>query len=224
MPRPFVWANCAVSLDGRLAYAGGRRARLSGPEDLKRVQEIRAGSQAILVGIGTIVADDPSLRVHWELLGRAPGPSPLRVVLDSRGRLESSARVLDGSQPTLIATAAGVTRRFPAGVEHFAAGEGRVDLDRLLEELARRGVRQLMVEGGGGVLASFLRGSLVDRLTVFVAPVVIGGTTAPSMVGGPDAAGAAKAVSLERQEARPIDGGWLLTYVPAGRNRDSAPL
>lgn len=221
---PFVWANCAVSLDGRLAYARGRRARLSGPEDLRRVQELRAASQAILVGVGTVRLDDPSLRVHWELLGRPPGPAPWRVVLDSRGSTPESARVLDGAQPTLVATAAGCERRFPEGVAQFAAGEGRVDLRALLAELGRRRVRQLLVEGGSAVLGSFLREGLVDRLTVFVASVVIGDREAPSMVSGLETPDADRALRLERGELRALDDGWLLSYRARGPSRAPAPL
>ncbi|EQD29124.1 2,5-diamino-6-hydroxy-4-(5-phosphoribosylamino)pyrimidine 1-reductase, partial [mine drainage metagenome] len=105
--RPFVWLNAAMSLDGRLAYAEGRRALLSGPEDLRRVQDLRRSLDAILVGSGTVLADDPSLRVHWERVVEDPplrGAQPTRVVLDARGRLPSGARVLDGSLPTLVFT------------------------------------------------------------------------------------------------------------------------
>jgi 2,5-diamino-6-(ribosylamino)-4(3H)-pyrimidinone 5'-phosphate reductase len=222
--RPYVWANCAISLDGRLAYAHGRRARLSGPEDLRRVQLLRAESQAILVGVGTVRADDPSLRVHWELLDRPPGPGPMRVILDSKGTIPDSARVLDGSVPTLVATAEGCPRRFPNPVETFASGMNSVDLPALLEELGRRGVRRVLVEGGSAVLASFLRGALVDRLTVYVASVLIGGSTAPTMISGPETMDALGAVPLVRGDAQPMDDGWLLTYLPRGGDPAAAPL
>ncbi len=95
--------NCAVSMDGRLALAGGARARLSSEEDLRRVQQLRAAVDAIVVGVGTVLLDDPSLRVHWELLGRPPGRNPTRVVLDSRGRTPAGARILDETAPTVVA-------------------------------------------------------------------------------------------------------------------------
>ena len=212
--RPFVWANCAVSTDGRLAYSGGRRARLSGPDDLRRVQSIRAESQAILVGAGTIRADDPSLRVHWEMLDRPRGPEPLRVILDSRSGVPRGARVFDGSQPTLLASAEDHRTDPPPGIDRFVSGRGRVDLSGLLAELDRRRVRQLLVEGGSETLAAFLRGRLVDRLTIYLAPVIIGGRDAPTMVGGPETIDAAGEIPLRRIEARPIDDGWLLTFEP----------
>lgn len=215
--RPFVWVNCAVSADGRLAYAHGRRARLSGPRDLQRVQRLRAESGAILVGAGTVRLDDPSLRVHWELLDRPPGPSPLRVVLAAEGRLPPAAKVLDGSAPTLVATSAGAAPALPPGVARFSAGVGRVDLPALLDELARRGVRQLLVEGGGEVLASFFRAGLVDRFTVFVAPVLIGGSSAPALIAGPECDDEHGTVRLRALEVVALDDGWLVTYGPGER-------
>ena len=220
--RPYVLANCAVSLDGRLAFAGGRRARLSGPEDLRRVQGLRADCQAILVGIGTVRADDPSLRVHWELLDRAPGPAPWRVVLDSHGSIPPGAKFLDGSIPTLVATTEGCARRFAPPVEQFRGGTDAVDLSQLLEDLHRRGVRRLLVEGGSQVLASFLRAGLVDRFTVFVASWIIGGSSAPPMVGGPETLDEPGALKLLRGSAEPVDDGWVLTYLPRRPGPDGA--
>jgi len=215
--RPWVRLNCAVSLDGRLAYAKGRRALLSGPQDLARVMRIRADVDAILVGVGTVLADDPSLRVHWERIGGPPGRSPVRVVLDSRGRVPEGAKVLDGSAPTIVATATGCARRFPPSVTTVAVGHPRVDLPALLEDLAGRGIGSILVEGGAEVLASFLRGGFFDELTVYVAPVVIGGTTATPMVAGPETPGASQAVPLTRVAAVPLDDGVLLTFRPGAR-------
>lgn len=210
--RPYVHINCAVSADGRLAFAEGRRARLSGPEDLKRVQELRAESDAILVGVGTVLKDDPSLRVHWELLERQEGRHPLRVILDSTGRTPPEARVLHGSQPTLVATATGCTRTFSKPVEQLVVGEGRVDLSRLLAELAHRGVRQLLVEGGATVIASFVRDGFVDALTVYMAPVLIGGTTAPPLMTGTETRTESEATALVLGRIRRLGEGVLLEW------------
>jgi 2,5-diamino-6-(ribosylamino)-4(3H)-pyrimidinone 5'-phosphate reductase len=218
--RPRVLLNCAISLDGRLAYAHARRAHLSGPHDLARVMRIRAGVDAILVGVNTVLIDDPALRVHWERIGGPQGRSPIRVVLDSRGRVPDGAKVLDGSAPTIVATARGCTRPFPPTVTHLEFGEGRVDLPALLAELSGRGIASILVEGGAEVLASFLRGGLFDELTVYLAPVVIGGLTAPSMVTGPETPGPLQAIGLERVAAVPLDDGVLMTFRPGAR----APL
>ncbi len=220
--RPRVLVNCAVSLDGRLAYAGGARARLSGPEDLIRVMRIRAASDGVVVGVGTVLADDPSLRVHRELLGETGGRAPYRIVLDSRGRTPEGARVLDGSAPTLLATAADCPRRFPEGIERYRGGTGRVDLEGLLGNLADRGFRQILVEGGAEVLSSFFRAGLVDRATVYIAPWLIGGHTAPPLLGGPECPDAAATIPAGPVTAEPLGAGLLLTFSPPGRA--GAPL
>lgn len=213
--RPKILVNCAASADGRLAYAGGRRALLSGPDDLRRVHEIRSEVDAIVVGVGTVIADDPSLRVKWELLGRAPGREPLRVVLDAHGRTPPSAKVLTPPPPTLIVTGASITRRWPDSVQVFRGPGDRTEIPLLWGELARRGVRSVLVEGGADVLSRVLRSGQFDRFTVYVAPVLIGGTSAPPLMSGPDAAVPAGIVPLRLERSERIAEGVLLTYVPA---------
>ncbi len=212
--RPEVWVNYATSEDGRIAYAGGRRARLSSREDLQRVQEMRSVADAILVGVGTVVLDDPSLRVHWELLGRPPGTAPTRVVVDATGRIPEGARVLDGSAPTVIGTSERCTRKFPDHVEVIVAGGEKVDLALLFERLHDRGIRRLMVEGGSEILASVFRGRLFDRCTVYHAPVVIGGRTAPTVAAGPETPSEREAVGLRLVALERLGEGYLATFVP----------
>ena len=215
--RPTVWVNCAASMDGRLAFAGGKRAALSCPEDLERVQRLRAGSDAILVGVGTVVQDDPSLRVHWELLGQPPGKNPTRVVVDGSGRTPANARVLDGSTPTIVATSERSTREYPPHVTRVVAGATRVDLGRLFAVLYDMGVRKLMVEGGAEILSSVLRAGLFDRFSIYYAPVVIGGATAPPVVSGPETRGSDDATTFELMGLERVGVGCLATYAPAGR-------
>ncbi len=240
--RPAVWVNCAVSLDGRLAFAGGARARLSSEEDLRRVHRLRARSDAILVGVGTVVLDDPSLRVQWDRIGEPAGPAPLRVVVDGSGRTPPGARVLDGSAPTLIATTKRSSRTYPDGVGRLVAGSDRVDLAELFVELHRRGVRRLMVEGGSEILASVIRGGLFDRMTVYYAPVVVGGRTAPTMVSGPETRTPEELRALDLESVERLGAGFVatfrppdrpdrgaaegadLSYPPSDRSRDEAPV
>lgn len=216
--RPAVWVNCAASADGRLAYAGGRRARLSSPEDLRRVQQLRANADAILVGVGTVVHDDPSLRVHWELLGLPEGKSPTRVVVDSSGRTPEKARVLDGTAPTIVATSERCTRTFPPHVHTVVAGGAKVDLARLFVRLHELGIRRLMVEGGAEILASVLREGLFDRFTVYYAPAVIGGATAPPVAGGPDPDPPEATVRLRLLTLDRLGEGYVVTYTPIPHN------
>ncbi len=215
--RPEVLLNCAVSMDGRLAYAGGTRARLSSEEDLRRVHQLRADVDAIVVGIGTVLQDDPSLRVRWELLDRPAGKAPIRVVLDSHGRTPSNARILGAETPTIVAVVEGTTPRFPPHVRTIVAGRDRVDLGRLLHALAAEGVHRVLVEGGAAVLASFVRAGLFDRWTVYYAPLVIGGTTAPSMISGPDTASRDGAETLQLVGVERLGEGVVATFVPARR-------
>lgn len=218
--RPAVWVNCAVSADGRLAFAGGQRARLSSPEDLLRVQRLRANADAILVGVGTVVLDDPSLRVHWDLLGQPEGRPPIRVVVDASGRTPEKARVLDGTSPTIVATTHGNHRPYPAHVEVIRAGSSAVPLGELFVALGHHGIRRLMVEGGASILASVLRGNLFDRLTIYYAPVAIGGSTAPPMLRGPESGSMEETIALTLESVERVGEGYVATYRP----RAGAPM
>jgi len=211
-----VWLNCAVSLDGRLAFAEGARARLSSPEDLERVHRLRAAVDGIVVGVGTVLADDPSLHVRWELVGRPPGPGPQRIILDSRGRIPERARVLDGSAPTIVATTRQNRRSYPSPVRTVIAGDETVDLGALFEELRRLGLRRLLVEGGAAVLASVVRAGLFDRWTIYYAPVVIGGSRAPPMLSGRESHDFAGSVRVKLADLERLGDGFLATFVPEG--------
>lgn len=217
--RPTVWLNCAASLDGRLAYAGGVRARLSSPEDLARVHRLRAGVDGIVVGVGTVVLDDPSLRVREELLDRPIAHRPWRIVVDASGRTPPAARLLDGSSPTLVLTTEENRRSYPEPVRTVVAGRGHVDLARGFEELGRRGLGRLLVEGGAALFASVVRARLFDRWTIYYAPVVIGGATAPPIVAGAEARGPNDAVGVRLASIERLGDGCLATYVPAAPAR-----
>lgn len=212
--RPVVWINCAVSADGRLAYSGGRRARLSGPTDRERVHRLRAHSDGILVGATTVELDDPALRIDWELLGEPARTGPYRIVADSTGRTPRTARILDGSAPTIVLTGRAGASAFPPSIPVIVAGEDRVDLGLALRRLKERGLERLLVEGGGEIIASLLKAGLFDRWTVYVAPVVIGGRSAPCVVAGEDLPAEQSSLPLRLRSAERIDEGVLLTWEP----------
>ncbi len=204
MARPRVLLNCASSLDGKLAGAGGRPLLLSSQEDLVRVHRMRAACDAILVGVGTILADDPSLRVKRV---HASGPDPIRVVLDSSGRTPPDARVLNGEARTLLMCAPGTHPPPGAEVVHVPRGPRGLDLAAVLQALWDRGVRDVMVEGGGNVLRSFLEAGLVDAWTLYVAPVLVG--EGPSLwPGGPAPAG----FGLQVEGVERLGEGALWTF------------
>ena len=215
--RPTVWVNCAASADGRIAFARGARARLSSPEDLRRVQELRVELDAILVGVGTVVLDDPSLRVHWELLGRAPGREPTRVVVDGSGRTPPHARVLDGSAPTIVVTTTRNRRAYPAHVRVVPAGDVRVEVRKAFQQLGALGIRSLLVEGGAEILGSVLESGEFDRLTIYYAPWVIGSETAPPIAAGPAAPSFDVAVRLELERLERLGEGYVASYRPVRR-------
>ena len=176
--RPVVTVHYAQTLDGRIASRTGDARWVSGEQSLRLAHELRAANDAVLVGIGTVLADDPRLTVRL-----AEGSSPIRVVVDSRLRTPLSANVLAPIPPgTLIATtpralesAAEALRASGAEVLRArATNDGRVDLGDLLGRLRDRGVRSVLIEGGRAIITSTLREGLVDRLTVCIAPKVIG--------------------------------------------------
>src|SRR5688500_2177556 len=153
-----------MSLDGCLGLPGPKPLNLSSPEDFRRVHELRAKSDAILVGIGTVLADDPKLTVKWELLGRKPGKNPVRLVLDANLRTPPGSELSRHDTPTILFHKRGA-KGGPPNAERVTVAvdaTGRLSLQAMLAELDRRGLRRLLVEGGPHVLAAFLRQRLVD--------------------------------------------------------------
>ncbi len=197
-----------MSVDGKIAFADARPAKLSNDEDVARVHRLRADVDAILVGVGTVLKDDPKLTVKAE---HARGRSPLRIVLDSDGKTPDHARVLDGSADTLIATCQDCTREF-AHAQVFRAGKDEVDLTAFLDHLSQRGVKTLLVEGGSTVIWSFLRQRLADELNVFVASLILGGHAAPTLAGGPGVHALPEAFRLRLESAERLGDGLLLRY------------
>lgn len=179
--RPFVTLSYAQSLDGSLAARPGARLQLSGPESTALTHRLRAAHDAVLVGIGTVLADDPQLTVRF-----SSGASPRPVVLDSQLRTPTGAALLRHPQPPWIAglaspngERAAALRRAGAEVLALPAdSQGLVSLAALLQESRRRGVSRLMVEGGARVIRSFLSARLVDWILIAIAPRFVGGLPA----------------------------------------------
>lgn len=169
-----VTLKLATSLDGRIATASGESKWITGEAARLEGHRLRAAHDAILVGVGTVLADDP------ELTARLPGRSvdqPLRVVLDSTLRTPVTAKVASGD--TLILTTAEPATVGSARVERVEAEDGRPSPGGALAALARAGVRSVLIEGGGQVAAAFLRAGLVERIEWFRAPILLGGDGLP---------------------------------------------
>jgi diaminohydroxyphosphoribosylaminopyrimidine deaminase/5-amino-6-(5-phosphoribosylamino)uracil reductase len=188
--RPWVHLKAAVTLDGRMATRTGESRWITGPEARRRAHRLRAQSDAVLVGIGTVLADDPALDVR-EVRGR----NPVRVVLDTSLRLPSQSRLLrtSGSESFVIlhgAAAPAASRAILAAlpgvslVEVPGAPDGRLDLAAALAALGRRSLRRVLVEGGAGVHGALLDAGLVDEVSVFVAPVLMGDDAAVPLARG----------------------------------------
>lgn len=211
--RPYVLVFATVSLDGRLASPTGY-SLLSCPEDFRLQHELRAWSDAVMVGANTALRDDPRLNVRL-----ARGRSPLRVVVDSRLRVPPTARLFHAGRGVLVTVEGHPRERLrpylERGVTVVEAGRGRVDLRRALEELAGLGVSRLMVEGGGTLICSLLREGLVDELRVTVAPTVFGGGVGLAHCSEPLAGG--RGLRFALAEHRVLCGGWIhLRLIPAG--------
>jgi diaminohydroxyphosphoribosylaminopyrimidine deaminase/5-amino-6-(5-phosphoribosylamino)uracil reductase len=182
--RPLVTVKLALSLDGRAAAADGSSRWITGPTARRDVHRLRASTDAVMAGIGTVIADDPQLTCR---LRGYDGSQPLRVVLDSSLRVPHDARVLADDAPTLVATTAkapedalDAVRARGAEVVRFPSRDGRVDVVAVLEELGRRGLNDVLVEGGPTLAGEMIERGLVDRYTTYLAPKLLGqlGTSA----------------------------------------------
>jgi len=201
--------NCAMSVDGKIALPSRRQTRISNEEDMRRVHLIRAKADAVLVGIGTILADDPKLTAKREYV--KVEKQPLRVVLDSMGRTPSNAEVLNGSADTLIVTNERCDISWK-GAEVLRLGKDRVDLSSLLRRLEERGIETLLVEGGATVIWSFLKEGLADELSVFVGSMIIGGAKSPTLADGDGFGSLDEMRRLELLKVDRLGDGALLLY------------
>jgi diaminohydroxyphosphoribosylaminopyrimidine deaminase / 5-amino-6-(5-phosphoribosylamino)uracil reductase len=192
--RPLVRAKYATTLDGRIATRTGQSRWITGPSARRQAHVFRDRADAVLVGAGTVNADNPALttRLPDEFTGDEGVHHPLRVIVDGRGITSKMAQVYQPDLPghTLVATTAEapdwwLNQLEEVGVEHLVCGAGpAVDLDHLLHELGARGINEVLVEGGSQILGSFFDAGLVDRIAAFVAPIVVGGQEALGPVGG----------------------------------------
>lgn len=204
-----VIINCAMSADGKIALKTRRQTRISNEEDERRVHRLRNASDAILVGVETILSDNPKLTVKEKYIKRPR--HPLRIVLDSKGRTPKNAHVLDGASKTIVVTNDKCRKEF-SNAETIRCGRREVDLETLMDVLVRMGVGTLLVEGGSKVIWSFLKSKIADEVNIFVGSMAIGGEKAPTPAGGEGAVSEDEIVALRLKRARVLGSGVLLTY------------
>lgn len=216
--RPWVVMKAGLSLDGRLNYCKGKGGKITGPDSFRKVHRLRDSLDAILVGIGTVKTDNPSLTAR---LPRGHGRDPVRIILDSHLQIEEDAQVLDldsNSQTWIFclktADAQKARRLRRRGIALFIAApdkDNRVDLDDVLKIAAAREITSLMVEGGATVHGAFLRQGLVDYAYLFYAPIFAGDGGVSLTTGLQVDGGKKKAVKLINITTRKYGNDWMVS-------------
>ncbi|HUT00139.1 MAG TPA: 2,5-diamino-6-(ribosylamino)-4(3H)-pyrimidinone 5'-phosphate reductase [Candidatus Thermoplasmatota archaeon] len=215
MKRPHVIINCAMSADGKIASPTRKQMRISCNEDIERMYRLRNESDAVLVGVGTILTDDPKLTVKETHIQQPK--QPLRVILDSTGRTPANALALNTVSKTVIITGKGKKKTYDGPhiqvIECSTNKAGLIDVHCALELLYQLGVRKLLVEGGGTIIWNFLKQKVVDDLYIFIGPCVIGGKETPTVADG-EGITVGEEIPLKIVEVKKVGSGVLIHYQP----------
>ena len=220
--RPYVVVNVAMSADGKLSTRERRQVKISGAQDFNRVDRLKASSDAVMVGIGTVLADDPSLTVKGEecrqrRINRGADEHPARIVVDSRARIPPEASILHkGTGLRIVAVSENADPDKVAALKEYAtvivAGKKEVDLSALMDALGTMGIQRVMVEGGGQLIAGLIRAGLVDEIYTFIGNLIIGGSDAPTLVDGEGFIKEEEFPRLTLIETSRIESGILLHW------------
>ncbi|PWR71992.1 2,5-diamino-6-(ribosylamino)-4(3H)-pyrimidinone 5'-phosphate reductase [Methanospirillum lacunae] len=220
--RPYILVNVAVSADGKLSTRERRQVKISGTDDFARVDIIKSGADAIMVGIGTILADDPSLTVKSperiaDRLSTGRPEHPIRIIIDSKARTPPNAKILHkgpGKRIVAVSSAAPEERiaALSPHAEIISTGSEEVDLVVLMEKLGSQGIKRLMVEGGGTLIAGLFNAGLVDQLSMFIGNIIIGGSSAPTLADGPGWTQETDFTKLELMQIQQLDQGVQIDW------------
>lgn len=209
---PYVIMNAGMTLDGKIAAISGDSA-ISSKEDLERVHRIRKSVDAIMVGINTVLADDPRLSVHKI---KTKKKNPLRVVVDSNARTPLDARMFKEEGRTVVAVSLKAdeerVRRLKGRAEVVVCGSEKVNLKCLMKKLYKMGVKRLLLEGGGNLNWGMLKEGLIDEVSVAVAPRIVGGKDAVSLVEGEGFLTIKEGVKLRLLAHYPLGDDLILEY------------
>jgi len=216
--RPFVTIKYAMSLDGKIAARSGDSKWISSDESRRYVHFLRYTTDAVMVGVNTILADDPQLTSRASIRGGVAKNQPLRVIVDANGRTPLTAKVFNPPGQVLLAVSDKVTtaqkkafKQLGAEVLELPAKRGLIDLDKLLIALGKKQITGVLVEGGAALLGSLYDNNLVDKVVVFVAPVIIGGEKARTAVGGKGADKVVNSIKLQRVKTRRSESDMMIT-------------
>ena len=212
--RPKIILSAAVSIDGKLATTTGD-SKLSSKKDLIRLHKLRSKVDAILIGKNTVKKDDPLLTVRY-----SKGKNPTRIILDSSGTISSNSKILQTSSEikTIIAVCKKITKKNLEKLEKFpidvmVLGEYQVNVKSLLQNLGRRKIKTVLLEGGGSINWEFIKNNLVDELFITITPYILGGTDSISLVQGKGFDTILKSTKLRLKSVRRIQNDVVLHYI-----------
>ncbi|MCL2549476.1 MAG: 2,5-diamino-6-(ribosylamino)-4(3H)-pyrimidinone 5'-phosphate reductase [Methanimicrococcus sp.] len=221
--RPYIFINSAMSADGKLSTFERKQVRISGPADFERVDELRAGSDAVMVGIGTMLSDNPSLTVKSEerrkkRVEKGLDENPVRVIADSHAKTPVDADIFKkglGKKIIVVSRSAPPEKvtalsRLP-DTKVIVAGTDRVNLEEMAVQLKNEGIDRLMVEGGATLNYGLISAGLADELKIFIGNIIIGGKTAPTFADG-GGFSEKHVKKLELTDFEKTDNGILLTW------------
>tara|TARA_B100000029_G_scaffold221000_1_gene218744 strand:+ start:178 stop:819 length:642 start_codon:yes stop_codon:yes gene_type:complete len=207
--RPKIILNCAASADGKIALPNRRKLKISNEQDFERLHNLRNNCDAILVGIGTILEDDPSLTTD---LGEKIGKNPTRIVLDTNFRTPKNAKVVNDNAKTIIAIGENTKAKKKTNAEFIKCGVDEIDIEKLLDELGKIGVETILVEGGETVMWSFLEKEIFDEFNIFISSMIIGGKNTPTIAGGNGVSNNSIPPKLKLISSKKVGDGVLLKY------------
>ena len=213
MNRPHVVVNCAMSADGKIALPSRKQLRISCDEDIKRMYRLRHRSDAVLVGIETVLSDNPKLTVKDKYVDNPK--QPIRIILDSNCRTPENALAVNNAAKTMIITSKKCNKKYNDNVEIIECktdDENQIDLNYLLELLYNLEIKNLMVEGGSTIIWSFLNKGLVDDLYLYMAPIIIGGASTPTMADGKGIEDIVELITLEIMKVKRLGPGILFHF------------
>ena len=221
--KPYVILNAAMTLDGKIATRTGS-SEISGPEDLERVHEIRKEVDAIMVGIGTVLADDPRLTVHK--INARKEDNPIRVVVDNKARTPIDFRILNDDAETVIAVssicdennpdcdmeAVARAKEISKKADVFYSSKESVDLVEFMEYLSSKGIETLMLEGGSTLNFSMIKENLIDEVKICIAPMIVGGKDSKTFFDGEGFDYMKDAVQLKLEKYYPLGKDFVMEY------------